>query len=711
MTREEAAGKIRELSAELNRHNYLYYVCDKPEISDFDFDMMLKELERLEKEWGISEADSPTQRVGGFVTKQFDTAVHLFPMLSLSNVYSTEELQEFVARNMRITGQDFHFTCEPKYDGVAISLVYENGVLSRAVTRGDGTKGDVVTANVKTIRSVPLRLQGDDYPELFEMRGEIILPFETFKRINQEREENGEEPFANPRNAASGTLKMQDSAVVASRRLECMPYFFLSDENIAPTHSGSMEKARSWGFKVPPYMRICNNIGDVEEYLREWEEKKNSLPFAIDGAVIKINELDVQDELGLTAKSPRWAVAYKYKAEQAVTQLLSVDFQVGRTGVVTPVANLEPVQLSGTVIKRASLHNADIIAKFDLRKGDFVMIEKGGEIIPKITGVDLSRRDENAVPVRFIMSCPECNTPLVRNEGEAAWFCPNEKNCPPQLKGKIEHFISRKAMNIDSLGEGKTEMLFEKGLIRNVADIYDLKYEQLLGLEKVITDEVSGKEKKISFKEKTVNNILNGIENSKSIPFEQVLFALGIKYVGETVARKIAREVKNIDVLTGMNSEEMKALPEVGEKTAITLRGWFDDVANQEIVRRLKASGLKFSTGDDEIVASGHALNGMKVIVSGSVPGYTRDGLVALVEQNGGTYVSSVSSKTDLLVVGENMGPSKRETAEKLGIRMLPWQDFFEMLNRAESAKDKGYEKQKPEEKSSSGSQMTMDLS
>lgn len=710
MTRDEAIERIKELSEILNHHNYLYYVCDKPEISDYDFDMLLKELEKLEKEWDFSETDSPTQRVGGFVTKQFDTASHLYPMLSLSNVYSKEELDEFVARNMRITDKAFHYTCEPKYDGVAISLVYEDGILVRAVTRGDGTRGDVVTANVKTIRSVPLRLRGDGYPKVFEVRGEIILPFETFKRINQEREENGEDSFANPRNAASGTLKMQDSTIVASRKLECLPYFFLSDETIAATHSESMEKARSWGFKIPPYMQICNNIEEVRQYLQEWEEEKNTLPFAIDGAVIKINELEVQEELGLTAKSPRWAVAYKYKAEQAITRLISVDFQVGRTGVVTPVANLEPVQLSGTIVKRASLHNADIIAKFDLRENDYVMVEKGGEIIPKITGVDLNRRAPNAIPVVFINHCPECNTPLLNNDGEAAWFCPNEKNCPPQIKGKIEHFISRKAMNIDSLGEGKTEMLFEHKLVANIADIYRLTYDDLNGLEKIITDEVSGKEKKISFKEKTVNNILNGIEKSKSIPFEQVLFALGIKYVGETVAKKIAREVKDIDHLISMDTESMKTLPEVGEKTALAIRRWLDDPGNLQMITQLKTAGLKFSIDEKENIASSTTLNGMKIIVSGSIPGYSRDSLIALIEQHGGTYVSSVSAKTDLLVVGENMGPAKRETAEKLGVKMMPWATFSAMLKNEKTEDEKAYNQDKNEDPLKKGTQTSLDL-
>lgn len=671
--------RIKHLTSELNRHNYLYYVFDRPEISDYDFDMLLKELEQLEKETGHVEPDSPTQRVGGQVTKQFDSADHIFPMLSLSNVYSVEELNDFFTRCIKSGGDDIEFTCEPKYDGVAISLVYENGLLVRAVTRGDGSRGDVVTANVKTIRSIPMRLMGSDYPQLFEMRGEIILPFSSFERMNQERFENGDEPFANPRNAASGTLKLQDSAEVAARGLDCMLYSFISDEVVADTHFDVLQKAKSWGFKIHDFIRRCRGVDAVKSYLDEWSAKRNELPFAIDGAVIKANDIALQEQMGYTAKSPRWAVAYKYKAEAACTKLLSVEFSVGRTGVVTPVANLDPVQLAGTTVKRASLHNADIISQLDVRIGDSVYVEKGGEIIPKITGVELSLRPDDSVPFEYAKQCPECGTPLQRNEGEAAWFCPNDMECPPQIKGKIEHFISRKAMNIDSLGEGKVELLYDKGLIKNVADLYSLRAEQLLGLEKSMMDETTGKTRVVRFQEKSVENILNGIENSKSVPFEKVLFALGIRHVGETLAAKIARHVESMDALMKMKAEELVLIEDVGVVIAESIVQWSQSITHMQLVERLKLSGLQFEVKKQALQSE--KLKQLTFVISGvfSSP-ERRNELKKIVEVNGGKVASSVSAKTNYLLAGDNMGPAKRQAAEKLGVKIINEGEFLMMI-------------------------------
>lgn len=680
MEHHEAIARIQFLTAELNRHNHRYYVLDSPEISDFDFDMLLKELERLEKETGHVEPDSPTQRVGGQVTKQFDSAAHLFPMLSLSNVYSVEELTDFFTRCEKAAEGDAEFTCEPKYDGVAISLVYENGLLTRAVTRGDGQKGDVVTANVKTIRSIPMRLMGSGYPDVFEMRGEIILPFSSFEKMNQERLDNGDEPFANPRNAASGTLKLQDSAVVAARSLECMLYVCMSDEPVADTHAAMLEKARSWGFKINDYMRVCRGAAEVEAYLNEWSDKKNSLPFAIDGVVIKTNSIALQEQMGFTAKSPRWAVAYKYKAEQALTKLISIDFQVGRTGVVTPVANLEPVQLAGTTVKRATLHNADVITQLDIRVGDSVYVEKGGEIIPKIIAVEQSLRPADSVPFLYATHCPECRTPLQRNEGEAAWVCPNDEGCSPQIRGKIEHFISRKAMNIDSLGEGKVELLFEKGLIRNVADLYSLRPEQLLGLEKVFFDETTGKSRVVRLQEKGVENIMNGIAASKETPFEKVLFALGIRHVGETLAAKIARSAGTMDALMQMNAEELVQIGDVGEVIARSIVDWCNDLNHMNLITRLKAAGLRFEAEKEELLSE--TLSGLTFVISGTFSSSSRrNELKALVEKHGGKMASSVSAKTNYLLAGDNMGPAKRQAAEKLGVKIIDEDAFLLMIS------------------------------
>ncbi|HCB63512.1 MAG: DNA ligase (NAD(+)) LigA [Bacteroidetes bacterium GWF2_43_63] len=680
MTESEKLDRIKFLTAELNRHNFLYYSKDRPEISDYDFDMLLKELERLEKETGHVEPDSPTQRVGGQITKQFGNAEHIFPMLSLSNVYSVEELTDFFTRCTKAGGDDVEFTCEPKYDGVAISLVYENGLLIRAVTRGDGGRGDIVTANVKTIHNIPMRLMGSGFPQLFEMRGEIILPFSSFERMNQERFDNGDEPFANPRNAASGTLKLQDSSEVAARRLDCMLYSFMSDEVVADTHYDVMQKAKTWGFKIPDFVRRCKGVDAVKAYLDEWSEKRNSLPFAIDGAVIKANSIALQEQMGYTAKSPRWAVAYKYKAEAACTKLLSVEFSVGRTGVVTPVANLDPVQLAGTTVKRASLHNADIISTLDVRIGDSVYVEKGGEIIPKITGVELSLRPANSAPFEFAKKCPECGTMLQRNEGEAGWFCPNDMECPPQIKGKIEHFISRKAMNIDSLGEGKVELLFDKGLVKNVADLYSLRADQLLGLEKSMTNDTTGKTRVVRLQEKSVENILKGIENSKTIPFEKVLFALGIRHVGETIAAKIARNVESMDRLLFLPAEELVQVEDVGIIIAESIVSWRQSLNHMQLIDRLKLAGLQFKVQKQALQSE--KLLGLTFVISGvfSSP-ERRNELKKIVEQNGGKVASSVSAKTNYLLAGDNMGPAKRKAAEKLGVKIIDENDFLMMIS------------------------------
>ncbi len=631
----EKIARIKYLVQEINRHNYLYYVLDKPEISDYDFDMLLKELEKLEKETGYIEPDSPSQRVGGQITKQFENAQHNFPMQSLSNVYSVDELNEFLTRCIKVGGTETEFTCEPKYDGVAISLVYENGLLVRAVTRGDGTSGDVVTANVKTIRSIPLRLMGNDFPNMFEIRGEIIMPFASFNKLNQERIDNGDEPFANPRNAASGTLKLQDSSEVAYRGLDCMLYSLVSDEVFSDTHFDSMQKAKSWGFKIHDFISRCKDDESVKEYIDQWSDKRNQLPFAIDGIVFKANSISLQEQMGYTAKSPKWAVAFKYKAEAACTKLLSVDFSVGRTGVVTPVANLEPVQLAGTIVKRASLHNADVISSLDVRIGDSVYVEKGGEIIPKITGVELSLRPFDSAPFNFTSICPECGTALERNEGEAAWFCPNDMKCPPQIRGKIEHFISRKAMNIDSLGEGKIELLYDKGLITDVADLYSLRFEQLIGLEKIFVDEETKKSRIVRLQEKSVENILKGIENSKNVPFERVLFALGIRHVGETLAAKIARYVCNIDTMMKMTADELTQIDDVGLVIAESIVNWSQSLFHIQLVDRLKNAGLQFETGQKTLESD--KLNGLTFVVSGvfSSP-ERRNELKNIIEANGG---------------------------------------------------------------------------
>ncbi len=675
----EAKSRIEQLTNEINRHNHLYYVLAEPAISDYQFDKLLEELIQLEKQYPeLQKADSPSQRVGGMVTKEFETVPHRYPMLSLSNSYSEQEIVDFDKRVRKIIGDEVTYVCELKYDGVAISLLYEKGFLSRAVTRGDGSKGDDVTANVKTIRSIPLRLKGN-YPESFEIRGEIFYPNESFRQLNASREADGLNLFANPRNAAAGTLKLQNSAQVARRKLDCWLYYMMGENLTFQTHYESLQQAREWGFKVSPNMAICANIHEIFEFIHDWDTARSQLPYDIDGIVIKVNSFHLQQELGFTAKSPRWAIAYKYKAEEANTRLLSVDFQVGRTGAVTPVANLEPVLLAGTTVKRATLHNADIIAQLDLHEKDTVVIEKGGEIIPKITSVLTELRLPSSKKVRFVENCPECRTPLERNEGEAAWYCPNQQACPPQIKGRIEHFISRKAMDIDSLGEGKIELLFDNHLIKNPADLYDLRYEDLFGLEKIIKATDGGNDRKVSFREKTSQNILKSLELSKEIPYERVLFALGIRFVGETVAKRLTEAFPSIDQLMQADHNALIGVNEIGERIADSVITFFQHPDNQLIISRLKAHGLQFEAKNTSTRIS-NSLEGKNIVVSGIFKKFSRDAAKEMIEQHGGKNTSSISAKTDYVLAGDQMGPAKREKAEKLGIPIIDEDAFLALI-------------------------------
>lgn len=679
MDKETAKARINALTESLNDHNHRYYVLSKPVINDYDFDMLLEELTRLEAEYPeFALPDSPTKRVGGEITKEFRQVQHTYPMLSLANTYSEEEIREFENRVVKLIGHPVEYVCELKYDGVSISLTYIDGTLVHAVTRGDGEQGDDVTTNIKTIKSIPLRLKGD-YPESFVIRGEIFMPKDGFAKMNAERVENGEEPFANPRNATSGTIKMQDSAEVAKRPLDCFLYFVLGENLPFHNHYDTMVKAREWGFKVPRYIARCRNIEEVMEFIREWDAGRRELPFEIDGVVIKVNDYALQEELGFTAKSPRWAIAYKFKAERVSTRLNSVSYQVGRTGAVTPVANLTPVQLAGTVVKRASLHNADVIEALDVREGDIVYVEKGGEIIPKIVGVDETKRHQDSKRLKFIDRCPECDSPLVRTEGEAAWYCPNEEGCPPQIKGRIEHFISRNAMNIDSLGEGKVEMLFDHGLIRDAADLYYLNYEQLLGLEKVIEASGDKKEKKLSFKEKTVSNILNGIEASKEVPFDRVLYALGIRYVGQTVAKKLAQHYRDIEKLKQVTFEELILVDEIGEKIAGSVLAYFGKEKNLQIISRLKAKGVQLELIHVAETLS-DKLKGKIIVASGKLERFSRESIEETIRQHGGKPASSVTKKTDFLLAGENAGPNKLEKARELGVTIIREDEFMRMI-------------------------------
>ena len=684
MNKEEAKTKIAELSNIIENHNYNYYILANPTISDYDFDMLLNELIALEQQFpDLILPDSPTQRVGGDITKEFQTVKHRYPMLSLSNSYNIEEVKDFITRIKKSIEEDVEFVCELKFDGISISLTYENGLFVKAVTRGDGTQGDDVTTNVKTIRTIPLRLKGD-YPDFFEMRGEIIMPHSSFNAINAEREDLGLQPFANPRNAAAGTIKLQDSKEVAKRKLDQYCYFMMMDDDkmIFKNHYESLMASKQWGFNVSNFMAICQNVEDIEDFINYWDEKRKDLPFDIDGIVIKVNDFRQREILGFTAKSPRWAIAYKFKAEEARTKLLSVDFQVGRHGTITPVANLEPVQLAGTIVKRATLHNADFIEQLDLHYDDIVSVEKGGEIIPKITSVDLNQRKEENEKVAFITKCPECGTQLVKADGETAWYCPNTLGCPPQIKGRIEHFISRKAMNIESLGEGKVEVLFDNNLIKNYSDLYDLTYDKIFGLEKII--DVDDTIRKVSFKEKTANNIIDAIEKSKSVPFARVLFALGIKYVGETTAKLIAKSMGSIDNIINASVEELTDIEEVGEKIALSIKDFFADERNIHIINRLKNAGLQFEQ-EKKVVSENQVLSGMNIVVSGVFATMSRDEIKQLIEDLGGKNVSSISKKTTFVVAGDKMGPEKRKKAESLGVEIKSEDDFLNMIGNTES--------------------------
>lgn len=690
MTKEEAKARIAELSDIIDNHNYRYYILAQPTISDYDFDMLMNELLSLEQQFpDLITESSPSQRVGGGITKEFATVRHKYPMLSLSNSYNKEEIIDFISRIKKSIDGPVDFVCELKFDGVSISLTYEKGILRRAVTRGDGSRGDDVTTNIKTIHSIPLKLKGD-YPDFFEMRGEIIMPHNSFEKINIEREDLGLPTFANPRNAAAGTIKLQDSKEVANRRLDNYCYYMMMDDMPFKTHYESLMAARRWGFNISEHIALCHDIDEIESFINLWDVKRKALSFDIDGIVIKVNDFAQQEELGYTAKSPRWAIAYKFKAEEAHTKLLSVDFQVGRHGTITPVANLVPVQLAGTTVKRATLHNADFIKQLDLHYDDVVSVEKGGEIIPKITGVDLQCRKDNSIPVSFVSKCPECGTPLVQTEGEAAWYCPNSLGCPPQIKGRIEHFISRKAMNIESLGEGKIEVLFDNHLVNNYADLYDLKYEQLYGLEKVIEikDEYNLLQepvlRKVSFKQKTADNILESLQKSKKVPFARVLFALGIKYVGETTAKLIANAEGSVDNIIKASTEELKQIDEVGEKIALSVREFFDDERNIALVNRLRAAGLQFEQ-EKRTSTENNILAGKSIVVSGTFKNFSREEIKQLIEDLGGKNVSSISSKTDFVVAGEKMGPEKKKKAEALNIPVLSEEEFIAMTGRKNS--------------------------
>ena len=673
MTREEALERISYLSTELESHNYRYYVEAAPVISDFDFDQLLNELIHLEKLFPeFCFPHSPSQRVGGQITKEFTAVEHKYPMLSLGNTYSEEELLEFDNRIKKIiTNETVQYACELKFDGVAIGITYKDGKILQAITRGDGLKGDDVTANIKTIKSLPFHLQNKSivsFPSEFEVRGEVIMPHKVFNRINEERVDIGEAPFANPRNCAAGTVKMQDSAEVAKRSLDCFLYAYYGP-TVFNTHEDSLNAMNEWGFNVSSHRMVCNSIAEVMQYIHHWDKARHDLPFDIDGIVVKVNNFSQQEELGFTAKSPRWAISYKFKAESVTTQLLEVTYQVGRTGAITPVANLQPVFLAGTTVKRASLHNADQIAKLDLHIGDFVFVEKGGEIIPKITAVDISKRSDTASPVRYITTCPECNSELVRKEGEAQHYCLNEEHCKPQIKGKIEHFTARKGMNIDGLGSETVDLLVEKNLIQSIADIYDLKKEQLMVLER--------------FGEKSAQNIIDGIEKSKLIPFEKVLFAIGIRYVGDTVAKKIARHFKSIDAIIKASEEELMNAPEVGEIIAKSVYQFFRKASNVEIIEKLKANNLQFELAHDALpVSLGNQLEGMTIVVTGSFERHSRDELKALIEQYGGKNGSSVSKKTSYLLAGSDSGPSKTEKAAAMGVKVISEADFEQMISK-----------------------------
>ena len=659
--------KIKALREALEQHNYNYYVLSAPTISDREFDEMMKELQVLEEAHPeYADPHSPTQRVGSDLSKEFEQVVHKYPMLSLGNTYSEDEVKDFYERIARDLNEPFEIVAELKYDGTSISLTYEDGRLVRAVTRGDGTRGDDVTANVKTIRSVPLKLMGDRYPATFEIRGEILLPWAEFDRLNKEREEQEEPLFANPRNAASGTLKQQNPAVVAARKLDAYFYYLLGEELPAETHFDNLEAARSWGFKIPNVIRVCNSLEDIYDYIAYWDVERKNLPVATDGIVLKVNSLLQQRNLGFTAKSPRWAIAYKFQAERAVTRLNSVSFQVGRTGAVTPVANLEPVLLAGTTVKRASLHNADIIEGLDLHLGDKVFVEKGGEIIPKIVGVDVEARGLLVGDkVRFIRSCPECGTPLMRPEGEAAHYCPNEAGCPPQIKGKIEHFVTRRAMNIN-MGPETVEDLYEAGYIKDTADLYTLEIADLLRLER--------------WADKSARNLMASLEESKQVPFERVLYGLGIRFVGETVAKRLVSAFHSMEQLEQASFEDLTAVDEIGERIARSIIAYFADERNRTLVNRLMEYGLQMSVPEEKLANRSEKLKGLSIVISGTFAKHSRDEYKAMIEQHGGKNSGSVSGKTDYILAGDNMGPAKLEKAAKLGVKIINEDEFLNMI-------------------------------
>lgn len=658
--------KIQALRDQLRQHNYNYYILDQPTITDYEFDLKLKELQALEEEHPeFFDANSPTQRVGGAITKDFKTTVHDFRMYSLDNSYSKEDLLDWETRIKKMVDGDVQYTCELKYDGASMNLTYENGKLLRAVTRGDGVQGDEVTANVKTINTVPLQLKGD-YPERFDIRGEIVLPIQGFLKMNEERLANEEEPYRNPRNTASGSLKLQDSAEVAKRPLECLLYSIKGNNLNIESQFESLEQARSWGFKVPKEAKLVNSIDEVLDYINYWNSHRHSLPYEIDGVVVKVNSFYQQDELGFTAKAPRWAMAYKFKAEQVSTRLNKITYQVGRTGAITPVANLEPVQLAGTIVKRASLHNADQIEKLDIREGDEVFVEKGGEIIPKIIAVDLSKRPINSEPTVYITQCPECETELVRIEGEAKHYCPNYKGCPPQVVGRIQHYISRKAMDIEGLGGETVSLLVKEDLITNYSDLYELKVADVIPLERMA--------------EKSAENLVKGIEASKQIPFERVLFALGIRYVGETVAKKLAKYYKSIDALMFASTLDLITVDEIGERIAESVVEFFSSVENRQIIERLRRFGVQLEISADKLANQTDKLKGQTFVVSGVFESLSRTELKKLIEDNGGKVASSISSKTNFVIAGDNMGPSKRTKAESLNISILSEYQFLDKL-------------------------------
>lgn len=666
----EIEVKIKQLREELEQHNHNYYVLSMPTISDKEFDFKMKELQTLEEQHPeYADPLSPTQRVGSDLSKEFEQVAHQYPMLSLGNTYSEGEIRDFYERTARALNEPFEIVAELKYDGTSISLIYENGQLKQAITRGDGTRGDDVTANVKTIRSIPLKLRGDTYPDKFEIRGEILLPWAEFERLNKAREEQEESLFANPRNAASGTLKQQNSAIVAERHLDAYLYYLLGENLPADTHAGNLEAARSWGFKIPNVTRTCASIEDILSYINHWDTERKNLPVATDGVVLKVNSLRQQRALGFTAKSPRWAISFKFQAEKAETRLNSVSYQVGRTGVVTPVANLEPVQLAGTVVKRASLHNADIIAELDLQIGDNVYVEKGGEIIPKIVGVNKDARSMSVgEKVTFITRCPECDTPLVREEGEAAFYCPNEWDCAPQIKGRVEHFVTRRAMNIN-IGPETVDDLYNAGYIRNSADLYTVKFADLMRLER--------------WAEKSARNFLDSLEESRKVPFERVLFALGIRFVGETIAKRLAFAFVSCDRLEKASIEELTAVGDIGERIAQSVVRYFSDERNRTLVSRLHEYGLQMQISEALKTSRTDTLNGQTFVISGTFANHSRDEYKALIEQHGGKNSGSVSGKTDYILAGENMGPAKLEKAQKLGVKILNETEFLKLIEQA----------------------------